>query len=152
MLIFCKCEFWLREVQFLRHMINGNRIHINPSKIEVVKNWKAPRTSTAVHSFLGLTRYYLRRADALSRKERVKPKRVRAINMTLQSSIKDRILLAQKEVVDESAGLQKGLDEMLEQRSDGTLYYLDRIWVKAKHQMPSACSSNLRSPYGNRKE
>ncbi|GKA77315.1 putative reverse transcriptase domain-containing protein [Tanacetum coccineum] len=64
-------------------------------------------------------------ADALSRKERVKPKRVRAMNMTLQSSIKDRILAAQKEVVDESAGLQRGLDEMIEYRSDGTLYYLD---------------------------
>ncbi|GKD24003.1 putative reverse transcriptase domain-containing protein [Tanacetum coccineum] len=61
-------------------------------------------------------------ADALSRKERVKPKRVRAMNMTLQSSIKDRILTAQKEAVDE---LQKGLDKMIEQRSDGTLYYLD---------------------------
>ncbi|GJT12351.1 putative reverse transcriptase domain-containing protein [Tanacetum coccineum] len=70
--------------------------------------------------------------DALSRKERVKPKRVRAMNMTLQSSIKDRILAAQKEAVDESAGLQKGLDEMIEQRSDGTLYYLDRIWVPLK--------------------
>ncbi|GJV39865.1 putative reverse transcriptase domain-containing protein [Tanacetum coccineum] len=41
------------------------------------------------------------------------------------SSIKDRILAAQKEAVDESAGLQKGLDEMIEQRSDGTLNYLD---------------------------
>ncbi|GKF67497.1 hypothetical protein Tco_0197176, partial [Tanacetum coccineum] len=67
--------------------------------------------------------------DALSMKERVKPKRVRAINMTHQSSIKDKILVAQKKVVDKSAGLQKGLDEMIEQRSDGTLYYLDRIWV-----------------------
>ncbi|GKC21573.1 putative reverse transcriptase domain-containing protein [Tanacetum coccineum] len=46
-------------------------------------------------------------ADALSRKERVKPKRVRAMNMTLQSSIKDRILAAQKEVVDELQCLQK---------------------------------------------
>ncbi|GKE92978.1 hypothetical protein Tco_1574073, partial [Tanacetum coccineum] len=36
-------------------------------------------------------------ADALSRKERVKPKRVRAMIMTLQSSIKDRKLAAQKE-------------------------------------------------------
>ncbi|GJU09400.1 putative reverse transcriptase domain-containing protein [Tanacetum coccineum] len=42
-------------------------------------------------------------ADALSRKERVKPKRVRAMNMTLQSSIKDRILAAQKEASDEFA-------------------------------------------------
>ncbi|GJZ71910.1 putative reverse transcriptase domain-containing protein [Tanacetum coccineum] len=71
-------------------------------------------------------------ADALSRKERVKPKRVRAMNMTLQSSIKDRILAAQKEAVDESAGLQKCLDEMIKQRSDGTLYYLDRIRVPLK--------------------
>ncbi|GJX00677.1 putative reverse transcriptase domain-containing protein [Tanacetum coccineum] len=71
-------------------------------------------------------------ADALSRKERVKPKRVRAINMILQSSIKDRILTAQKETVDESAGLQKGLDEMIELRNDGALYYLDRIWVPLK--------------------
>ncbi|GKC52540.1 putative reverse transcriptase domain-containing protein, partial [Tanacetum coccineum] len=46
-------------------------------------------------------------ADALSRKKRVKPKRVRAMNMTLQSSIKEWILAAQKEAVDESTGLQK---------------------------------------------
>nr|GEW60341.1 retrotransposable element Tf2 [Tanacetum cinerariifolium] len=70
--------------------------------------------------------------DALSMKEVVKHKRVRAMNMTLQSSIKDRILTAQKEVVDESAGLQKGLDEMMEQRSNGTLYCLYRIWVPFK--------------------
>nr|GEZ02072.1 putative reverse transcriptase domain-containing protein [Tanacetum cinerariifolium] len=35
---FSKCEFWLREVQFLGHVINGNGIHVDPSKIEVVKN------------------------------------------------------------------------------------------------------------------
>ncbi|GJV78244.1 putative reverse transcriptase domain-containing protein, partial [Tanacetum coccineum] len=73
-------------------------------------------------------------ADTLSRKEREKPKRVRAMNMILQSSVKDRILEAQKEVVDKFAVLQKGLDEMIEQRSDGTLYYLDRIWVPVNHK------------------
>ncbi|GJT73351.1 putative reverse transcriptase domain-containing protein [Tanacetum coccineum] len=41
---FSKCECWLREVQFLRHVINGNEIHVDPSKTEAVKNWKAPRT------------------------------------------------------------------------------------------------------------
>ncbi|GKA01146.1 putative reverse transcriptase domain-containing protein [Tanacetum coccineum] len=71
-------------------------------------------------------------ADALCRKERVKPKRVRAMNMTLQSSIKDRILSAQKEASDESARLQKGLDEMIKLRNDRALYYLDRIWVPFK--------------------
>nr|GEY97169.1 putative reverse transcriptase domain-containing protein [Tanacetum cinerariifolium] len=45
-------------------------------------------------------------ADALSRKERVKPKRVRAINMILLTRIKDRILAAQKEAVDESGDVR----------------------------------------------
>ncbi|GKE80182.1 putative reverse transcriptase domain-containing protein [Tanacetum coccineum] len=36
----------LREVQFLGHVINGNGIHVDPSKIEAAKNWKAPRTPT----------------------------------------------------------------------------------------------------------
>ncbi|GJS87205.1 putative reverse transcriptase domain-containing protein [Tanacetum coccineum] len=88
-------------------------------------------------------------ADALSRKERVKPKRVRAMNMILQSSIKDKLLAAQKEAMDEFAGLQKGLDEMIEQRSDETLYWWPRmkkdiaeyvskcLKVKAEHQRPS---------------
>ncbi|GJZ06790.1 putative reverse transcriptase domain-containing protein, partial [Tanacetum coccineum] len=71
-------------------------------------------------------------AGALSRKEKVKPKRVRAMNIVLQSSIKDRILAAQKEAVDESTRLQKGLDEMIELRTDRVLYYLDRIWVPLK--------------------
>ncbi|GKG25311.1 hypothetical protein Tco_0395939, partial [Tanacetum coccineum] len=66
-------------------------------------------------------------ADALSRKERVKPNRIRAMNMTLQSSIKDKILATQKEASDESTRLQRGLDKMIECRSDGAFYYLDRI-------------------------
>nr|GEU48997.1 putative reverse transcriptase domain-containing protein [Tanacetum cinerariifolium] len=71
-------------------------------------------------------------ADALSWKERVKPKRVRAMNMTLQSSIKDMILAAQKKASDESVELQNSLDKMVELRNDGALYYLDRIWVSLK--------------------
>ncbi|GKF36426.1 hypothetical protein Tco_0113184, partial [Tanacetum coccineum] len=50
----------LRGVQFLGHMINGNGIHVDPSKIEAIKNWKAPRTPIEVRSFLGLAGYYHR--------------------------------------------------------------------------------------------
>nr|GFA08103.1 reverse transcriptase domain-containing protein [Tanacetum cinerariifolium] len=35
---FCKCEFWLREVQFLGHVINGDGIHVDPSKIKAIEN------------------------------------------------------------------------------------------------------------------
>ncbi|GJU31300.1 putative reverse transcriptase domain-containing protein [Tanacetum coccineum] len=38
---FSKCEFWLQEVHFLGHVVNSNGIHVDPSKIEVVKNWKS---------------------------------------------------------------------------------------------------------------
>ncbi|GJX76121.1 hypothetical protein Tco_0322932, partial [Tanacetum coccineum] len=38
----------------------NNGIHVDPSKIEAVKNWKSPRTPTKVHSFLGLVVYYRR--------------------------------------------------------------------------------------------
>ncbi|GKG46554.1 putative reverse transcriptase domain-containing protein, partial [Tanacetum coccineum] len=45
------------------------------------------------------------------------------MNMTLQLSIKDKILAAQKEAVDESVGLQKGLDEMIKLRNNGASKY-----------------------------
>nr|GEV62984.1 hypothetical protein [Tanacetum cinerariifolium] len=77
-------------------------------------------------------------ADALSRKERVKPKRVRAMNMTLQSSIKDMILAAQKEASDESAGLDRywwpGMKRDVIVYVSKCLTYLK---VKAEHQRPS---------------
>ncbi|GJT10787.1 putative reverse transcriptase domain-containing protein [Tanacetum coccineum] len=39
---FSKCEFWLQEVQFLGHVVNRDGIHVDPSKVESVKNWKTP--------------------------------------------------------------------------------------------------------------
>ncbi|GJR48364.1 putative reverse transcriptase domain-containing protein [Tanacetum coccineum] len=55
---FSKCEFWLQEVHFLGHVVNSKGIHVDPSKIEAVKNWKPPKTPTEIHSFLGLVGYY----------------------------------------------------------------------------------------------
>ncbi|GJY61736.1 putative reverse transcriptase domain-containing protein, partial [Tanacetum coccineum] len=184
---FSKCKFWLQEVYFLGHVVNDNDIYDDPSKIEVVKNWKAPKSPLEIRSFLGLTgyyrcfiinfskidkpltsltqknkkyewgaeqeetfqtlkdnlcnapiltlpdgpddfvvyydasnqgfgcylckelfsdydceiRYHLGKANvvvnALSRKEMVKPRRVRAMSMTIQSAVKDKILVAQNE-------------------------------------------------------
>ncbi|GKC63546.1 putative reverse transcriptase domain-containing protein [Tanacetum coccineum] len=64
---FSKCEFWLQEVQFLGHVINGDGIHVDPSKIEAVKNWEAPRTPSEVCSFLVLTGYYRRFIEDFSK-------------------------------------------------------------------------------------
>ncbi|GJR29976.1 putative reverse transcriptase domain-containing protein [Tanacetum coccineum] len=268
---FSKCEFWLREVQFFGHMINGNGIHVDPSKIEAVKNWKASRTPSEVRSFLGLAGYYRRFIENFSKIAKsltiltqkcntfdwgeeqevafqtLKDKLCNAPILALLDGPEDFVVYCdasgiglgcvlmqrskviayasrqlkiheknytthdlelgavvfalkiwrhylygtksviytdhkslqhifsqkelnmrqrrwielfsdydceiryhlgkanavvdalirkeRKEAVDESVGLQKGLDEMIEQRSDGTLYYLDRIWVPLKGEV-----------------
>ncbi|GJX09146.1 putative nucleotidyltransferase, ribonuclease H [Tanacetum coccineum] len=247
---FSKCEFWLREVQFLGHVINGNGIHVDPSKIEAVKNWKAPRTPSEVCSFLGLVGYYRRFienfskiakpltiltqnslpdgqkdfvlkiheknytthdlelgavvfalkiwrhylyrkksviytdhkslqhifsqkelnmrqcrwielfsdydyeiryhpskanvvADALSRKKRVKLKRVRAMNMTLQSSIKDMILATQKEVP-----LKGDVRTLIMDEAHKSKYYVhlgaDKMYYDLRDRRPLRRSLRLR--------
>ena len=55
-----KCEFWLREVSFLGHIISEEGIRVDPKKIEVIIEWKPPRNVMEVRSFLGLTGYYRR--------------------------------------------------------------------------------------------
>ncbi|GKB78220.1 putative reverse transcriptase domain-containing protein [Tanacetum coccineum] len=198
---FSKCEFWLQEIHLLGHVVNDNGIHVDPSKIEVVKNWKAPKSSSKIRSFLGLVddfvvyydalnqgfrcvlmqrvkaianasrqlkiheknytthdlelgavvfafknwRHYLYGmksviytdhkslqyifdqkeliADALNRKEMVKPRRVRAMYMTIQSGVKNKILATQSEVskVDNApAKMLCGLDQQMEQKEDGS--------------------------------
>jgi hypothetical protein len=39
---FSKCEFWLREVPFLGHMMSDGRIMVDPTKVQEVLDWKAP--------------------------------------------------------------------------------------------------------------
>ncbi|GKB68110.1 putative reverse transcriptase domain-containing protein [Tanacetum coccineum] len=98
---FLKCEFWLQEVHFLRHVVNSE------GKANVV-------------------------ADALSRKERMKSRRARAMSMTIHTSNKARILEAQSEAskgVHNPAEMLKGLDKQFKRKEDGRLYLVERIWV-----------------------
>ncbi|GJU48159.1 putative reverse transcriptase domain-containing protein [Tanacetum coccineum] len=260
---FSKCEFWLQEVYFLEHAVNRNGIHVDPYKIEAMKNWKAPKIPLEIRLFLGLAeevfqtlkdnlcnarilslpdgaeyfvvycdasnqglgcvlmqrgkviayasrqlkiheknytthdlelgavvfalkiwRHYLygmksviytdhkslqhifdqkelnmrqRRwielfsdydceiryhpgkanvaANALSRKERVKQKRVRTMSMTIQSSIKQKLLAAQNEATKEEnvpAEMLRDLDQQMEKKGDGAdkMYYdlRDMYW------------------------
>ncbi|GJR38276.1 hypothetical protein Tco_1213960, partial [Tanacetum coccineum] len=55
---FSKYEFWLSMVQFLGHVIDSEGIHMDPAKIESIKDWASPKTPKEIHQFLGLTGYY----------------------------------------------------------------------------------------------
>ncbi|GKB22038.1 putative reverse transcriptase domain-containing protein [Tanacetum coccineum] len=50
---FSKCEFWLSKVQFFGHVIDSEGIHVDPTKIESVKDWASPKTPTEIRQFLG---------------------------------------------------------------------------------------------------
>ncbi|KAD2805301.1 hypothetical protein E3N88_38678 [Mikania micrantha] len=240
---FSKCEFWLREVQFLGHVVNQNGIQVDPSKIKAVEQWETPRTPTEIRQFLGLAGYYRRFirnfsrialplttlgcvlmqkdkviayasrqlkvheknytthdlelgavvfalkiwrhylygtkciiytdhkslqhildqkmlnmrqrrwvqllndydceiryhpgkanvvADALSSKERVKPLRVKALGMTIRTSLIPQIKEAQQQALQTTnypAEELRGLDKQLATKDDGVLYFKNRIWV-----------------------
>nr|GFA25962.1 putative reverse transcriptase domain-containing protein [Tanacetum cinerariifolium] len=57
---FSKCDFWIRTVQFLGHLIDSQGLHVDPAKIKAIKNWASPTTPTEIRQFLGLADYYRR--------------------------------------------------------------------------------------------
>nr|GEU82215.1 reverse transcriptase domain-containing protein [Tanacetum cinerariifolium] len=64
---FSKCEFWIPKVQFLDHVIDSIGIHVNPAKIESIKDWASPKMPTEICQFLGLAGYYRRFIEGLSK-------------------------------------------------------------------------------------
>ncbi|XP_071704576.1 uncharacterized protein [Rutidosis leptorrhynchoides] len=57
---FSKCEFWLRRIQFLGHIVSAAGIQVDPEKISAIEKWECSTTPTEIHSFLGLAGYYRR--------------------------------------------------------------------------------------------
>ncbi|GJV97386.1 putative reverse transcriptase domain-containing protein [Tanacetum coccineum] len=64
---FSKCEFWIPKVQFLGLVIDSKGIHVDPTKIELIKDWGSPKTPTEICLFLGLAGYYRRFIEGFSK-------------------------------------------------------------------------------------
>jgi hypothetical protein len=62
-----KCEFLLKEVSFLGHVIFSGRIVVDPSKIDVVLQWGILESVTEIKIFLGLAGYYRRFIEGFSK-------------------------------------------------------------------------------------
>ncbi|GJR83527.1 reverse transcriptase domain-containing protein [Tanacetum coccineum] len=150
---FSKCEFWLQEVHFLGYVINGDGIHVDPSKIEAVKNWEALRTPTENNKTyvwgeeqeeaFQILKDKLCNAPVLAFPDRPDDFTIYCdasglgLGCVLMQkgrviAYASRILAAQNEaseVVDALAEILRGLDKRMKRRSDEAWYYLDRIWV-----------------------
>ncbi|GJR25055.1 putative reverse transcriptase domain-containing protein [Tanacetum coccineum] len=191
---FSKCEFWLQEVQFLGHVINGDRIHVDPIKIEAEKAFQTLKDKLCnalilalpdgpedfmVYcdaSGLGLGCVLMQRGTVIayaSRQLKIHEKNYTTHDLELGAvvftlKIWRHYLYGTKRVIyTDHKSLQhifnqkelnmrqrrwielfgdydceilyhpskanvRGLDELIERRSDGALYYLDRIWVPLK--------------------
>ncbi|GJX86962.1 putative reverse transcriptase domain-containing protein [Tanacetum coccineum] len=213
---FSKCEFWIPKVQFLGHVIDSKGIHVDPAKIESIKDWASPNTPIlalpkgaknfivycdASNKGLGVVlmqnekviayalrqlkiheknyttqdlelgaveelnmrqrrwlefpsdydceiRYHLGKANvvagALSRKERIKPLRVRALVMTIGLDLPKQILETHTEarkpknlnakdvgglLIENLRESDNPRKEKLEPRADGTLCLNNRSWL-----------------------
>ena len=55
-----KCEFHQESVRYLGVIISRHGVQMDPSKVETILNWEAPRTPTEVREFLGFANFYRR--------------------------------------------------------------------------------------------
>jgi hypothetical protein len=62
-----KCEFWLKQIAFLGHIISKGGIYVDPRKVQDVLSWNAPTSASDIQSFLGLAGYYWRFFEGFSK-------------------------------------------------------------------------------------
>ncbi|GKD05444.1 putative reverse transcriptase domain-containing protein [Tanacetum coccineum] len=111
---FSKCEFWIPKVQFLGHVIDCHGIHVDPTKIESIKDWASPKTLTEIRQFLGLAGYYRRFIEG-------------APILALPEGSEDFVIYCDASI--------KGLDTVLMQREKVITYASRQLKIHEKNYM-----------------
>ena len=62
-----KCNFWMKSISFLGHIVSEEGVAVDPSKVQSVKDWPIPKSVTEIRSFIGLAGYYMRFVQDFSR-------------------------------------------------------------------------------------
>nr|GFA56659.1 putative reverse transcriptase domain-containing protein [Tanacetum cinerariifolium] len=146
---FSKCEFWIPKVQFLGHAIDSQGIHVDPAKIESVKDWASPKSPTEIRQFLGLAGYYRRFIEGFSKiakpmtkltQKKVKfewgDKQEAAFQLLKQKLCSAPILALPKESEDfivYSDASNKGLGAVLMQRENVISYASRQLKIHSKN-------------------
>nr|GEZ31022.1 putative reverse transcriptase domain-containing protein [Tanacetum cinerariifolium] len=102
---FSKCDFWIRTVQFLGHLIDSQGLHVDPVKIEALKNWASHTTPAEIRQFLRLAGYYRRFTKDFSKIAKsltiLTQKDKKSLIMTIHSKLPSHFLEAQTEALKE---------------------------------------------------
>ncbi|GJR52630.1 putative reverse transcriptase domain-containing protein [Tanacetum coccineum] len=123
---FSKCEFWIPKVQFLGHVIDSQGIHVDPAKIESVKDWASPKSAMEIRQFLGLAGYYRRFIDkAEAAFQLIKQKLCSAPILALPEGNEDFIAYCDASI--------KGLGAVLMQREKVIAYASRQLKIHEKN-------------------
>ncbi|GJT21663.1 putative reverse transcriptase domain-containing protein [Tanacetum coccineum] len=126
---FSKCEFWIPKVQFLGHVIDNRGIHVDPAKIESIKDWASPKTPTEIRQFLGLAGYYPRFIEGFLKiaksMTKLTQKGVNAPILALPKGSKDFVVYCDAS--------HKGLGDVLMQREKVIAYASRQLKIHKKN-------------------
>nr|GEV25182.1 retrovirus-related Pol polyprotein from transposon TNT 1-94 [Tanacetum cinerariifolium] len=107
----------------LSHVIDSQGIHVDPTKIESIKDWASPKTATKIRQFLGLSGYYRRFIEGSLKIAKSMTKLTQKKILALPEGSEHFI------IYDDALIKEKSRKEKLEPRTDGTLCLNNRSWL-----------------------